>query len=127
MAALPSAVFRNGCWLNGKIDQVAYHDGTFEAVLSLEGFADYFERHHQFVPDLRNAFDVLWWCSSMLFLPLLHEQVATGTSVYKRTCLAGKFAAFSAGNARDPGAGFRNQVKTGAMDQRTEATVRCDR
>jgi Flp pilus assembly protein TadD len=86
-AALPAAVIRNGVWCKGGFPEAAYHDGTLESVASVGTLEEYFEAIHLIVPDLRCAFDVLWWASSALFLPLLLQQAETGESIYKRECL----------------------------------------
>jgi hypothetical protein len=101
-ASLPSAVVSNGVWLHGRIDEITYHDGLYESIAALAIFEPYFERQHLFVPDIHHAFDLLWWTSNALILPVLLHQVETGVSMYKRDCLVGM----------PPGslAGFKNTI-----------------
>jgi hypothetical protein len=85
--AVPSAIVRRGVWRKSQFTQAHYHDGVVESVMAVGIFESYFERHHLFPPDLRHAFDVLWWTSSALILPVLLQQIETGISIYKRDCL----------------------------------------
>jgi hypothetical protein len=92
-ASVPSAIIRNGFWCHGGIDQINYHDGLYEGVAAWEVFEFYFEAHHLFVSDLKNAFDALWWTSNILILPILLHQTQNGRSIYKRDCLVGPLPA----------------------------------
>jgi hypothetical protein len=93
-ASLPSAIIHNGYWCIGGFSEASYHDSLYENVSALTDFELYFEQHHLFVPDLRNAFDILWWTSSTLILPVLLHQASSGVSIYKRECLTGPLADF---------------------------------
>ncbi len=89
-AVLPSILIEKGVWLHGGLDHISYLDDDYESIIAFEVFTDFFERKFQEPSDFKNVFDVLWWSSSVLFLPLLNIQLNNRKSFWKREVLEKK-------------------------------------
>jgi hypothetical protein len=76
-ADLPSAVVRNGRWLAGRIDRIAYRESNLENLLALSIFEPFFERWITGRDRIGSAFEALWFVSSALILPILVHQAET--------------------------------------------------
>lgn len=89
-SALPSILIEKGVWLYGKYDEFYFSDSAYDDISSFIAFKNFFENQFTKVPDIKNFFDVIWWTSSIFFLPLLYTQMISQKSMWKRDILTEK-------------------------------------
>ncbi|GBD88055.1 hyaluronan synthase [bacterium BMS3Abin03] len=89
-ASFPSVLVRNGIWMKNSIKHVSYIDDGLDFILSFSPFDNFFANNFQQPEDFHNPFDLIWWSSSVMFLPLLLTQMLDKKSIWKRDLLTKK-------------------------------------
>lgn len=83
----PSILVKKGVWLKNPISQVFYKNDILDAVTSFSAFDQFFTIKFNNYTEFKTPFDIIWWTSSILFLPLLITQMHIEKSVWKRDLL----------------------------------------
>ena len=83
-ASFPSVLVRNGVWMKNSIKHVSYIDDGLDFILSFLPFDNFFKNNFQKPENFHNPFDLIWWTSSVMFLPLLLTQMLDKKSIWKR-------------------------------------------
>lgn len=89
-AIFPSTLIENGIWLLGKVDEISYSRSDFELINTYKIFEDFFNNKFHKSENIKSVFDLIWWVSSVLFLPLLNIQLQNNKSYWKKEVLTNK-------------------------------------
>src|ERR1041385_8463621 len=83
-AYVPLCLIQNGVCFGKKYDEITKADSDLENLLQLNSFKDFFERTKTHPPEIRTVFDLIWWSSNSIFIPLIYLQCIRGYSTWKR-------------------------------------------
>lgn len=89
-SVFPGTLISNGVWLHGRINEIRYISQNFEDINSILSFKDFFTNNFRNIDEFKNIFDIIWWSSSVLMIPLLYNQMLTGKSIWKRDLITNK-------------------------------------
>ncbi len=87
---LPTILIEKGIWIYGKIEEAYYTKDDFESINSFGVFKSLIEKRFTLSNDIKNIFEIIWWASTYLFLPLLYSQMKSKKSKWKRDVLENK-------------------------------------
>ncbi len=83
-ASFPSVLVENGVWVKNPIEEINYINDGLDFITPFTVFRNYFDNQFNKYCDFKNPFDIIWWASSVTFLPLLIRQMFDGKSIWKK-------------------------------------------
>lgn len=86
-ASLPLCLVRNGVTFGMTPKLSLCSETDLETLHTISIFDDFFNRRMTTVNDISTSFDLLWWMSSAVFLPVLFMQMKDGHSRWKPDAL----------------------------------------
>jgi ADP-heptose:LPS heptosyltransferase len=86
-ASLPLCLAENGITFGKRLELALHPDSDLETHFALQSFETFFERTITTAGDIKTSFDLLWWASSAIFIPVLFMQVHDRMSRWKPEAL----------------------------------------
>jgi ADP-heptose:LPS heptosyltransferase len=86
-ACLPLCLIENGVTFGARWELALNSDPDLETLFAIKAFEEFFERTITGTDDIKTGFDLLWWESSAIFIPLLYMQMKDRKSRWKPTAL----------------------------------------
>ena len=83
LATFPICIVEKGVTLGSTSHTIRMADSDVEHLFLFKVFSEFFERQMVRPEQIRSSFDLLWWCSSAVLLPVIFNQMKRMKSYWK--------------------------------------------